>query len=192
MNQKQILGLALTGLCLLGLASNVQAGLFTNGFAPANWEYGDDSFNPGVFGFTGADNADILTITGAGSGSSGTIVVIKPPCPSPALLRFTWTVVKNGNNGDPEAGYLVDGVPQLLEGTSGTNDLSLPEGTTNFGFVLYADPVGTKNPPVFTITGWEAEMVPEAGTWLAAALALGVALVEWRRRQPRRPAVARL
>ena len=192
MKQKQILGLALTGLCLLGLASNLQAGLFTNSFAPANWEIRNDSSNPGIFEFTGLGDAEILTITGAASGSSETIVVIKPPCPSPALLSFTWTVVRNGNDGPPEAGYLVDDVLTPLVGNSGTNDLSLPAGTTSFGFVLGANPETGKNPPVFAITGWEAEMVPEAGTWLAAALALGVALVEWRRRQPSKTVVPRL
>ena len=193
MKQKQLLGLALAGLCLMGLAGKLQAALFADAFAPANWQIRPDSPSPGTFIFTGTGNAEILELTGAAVGSSETVVVIKSPyASSPAILSFTWTVVNNGNIGAPEAAYLVDNVPTPLHGPGGTGSgLILPEGT-EFGFVLGANPESGKNPPVFAITDWEAQMVPETGTWLAAALALGVALVEWRRRQPSKTVVPRL
>ena len=95
-------------------------------------------------------------------------------------------MVKKGNDGDPLAYYLlVGGATTPLTGTSGeVKDLDLPAGT-RFGFALSATTTVGKDPAVFAVTGWEAQAVPEAGSWLAGALALGVALFEVSRRRRR-------
>ena len=187
MNRICLLGLVFSGLLLVGPTGSVRAGLFTGSFDPANWELdAANSSNPGTYVFTGVANAEILEITGAAAGGSDTVVVLKSPSSSPTLLHFTWSVVKKGNDGDPLAYYLLLGeVPTPLTGTSGTvNDLDLPAGT-RFGFALSATTTAGKDPAVFAVTDWEAQAVPEAGSWLAGALVLGVALFEVVRRQRR-------
>lgn len=186
MKRNYLLGLVLSGLFVVGSGGSVRAGLFTGSFDPANWELGAASSNPGTYVFTGPGGPYTLQITGAGAGLSDTAVVLKSPyCSAPTLLYFTWSVVKNGNLGAPEVSYLVNGTPTALVGTSGTvSDLSLPAGM-EFGFMLGANPESGKNPAVFAVTDWEAQVVPEPSTWLTGTLVLGVVLFEVVRRQRR-------
>lgn len=191
MIRKQLLGLALASLCLLGLPGNLRAALFTGSFDPANWELSPSSSTPGSFAFTGASSAETLEITANAVGTSETIVVLKSPyCPANAILHFNWGVTNNGNVGLPQVFYLVNGTPTELFGSSGAiNGLNLP-ANTEIGFAISGDTEGGKNPAVFAITDWDVQLIPEAGTWLAGALGLGVAAGEVLRRRQRRTSPA--
>jgi hypothetical protein len=190
MKRNHLLGLVLSGLCLVATVGSIQAGLFTGSFDPANWELdAARSSNPGTYAFTGSGGPDTLQITGAAAGLSETYVVLQAPYSSaPTLLHFAWSVANNGNVNTPQTYYLVDGTATEIQ-NPGALTVELP-AYTEFGFALGAETVVGKTPAVFAITEWNAVAVPEAGTWLTGLLGLGGALFEVVRRQRRRATAA--
>ncbi len=172
MKLNQNLGLILAGILVLGTAGPACAA-FTGDFAPLNWDLTTVSGPAGSFTFSGTDTLNIFG--GTDIGDSDNIVFLKPSYSSTAgTLSFSWTIVAHGNIGAPVASFYIDGTPYSFVGTSGTvTGVNVPANTP-LRFELASSVELGKTPAELNVTSWEFTPIPEAGTWLAGILALGL------------------
>ena len=168
--------LLLAGWLLAGFVPAARAGLFFTGpFAPGNWTQSTIE-NGGSFFFTGSGSATVLTFNASGTTGDSDTIISAVNSSTPESVSFNWTLTQNGNDGPPQAYFLVvGGTTDDLVGTSGSVSTVVPAGAT-----IYFELVGSlessgKSPAQLQIM----EVVPEAGNALAGLLVLAAAGFEW-------------
>jgi len=183
MNRFQTLGLVLAGLLLADVppaGASLTLSSYSGDLAPGNWTAQNFSGAPGSYAFT---SSKTLQISDSADTIASDIRLTSIALTQVTSISFDWSVTANGGGG-VAAYYYLNSTLFDLTGSSGVINLNNVAAGTTISFELASSSTASGKEPALL----EVDVVPEAGTWLAAVFLLGVVGYEFRRRRLCAPA----